>query len=366
MSQIKYKTIDFNEMFELKRGQIISKEYINIHKGEYPVYSTQVEEAFGYIDSYMYDGKYLIWNTDGLAGYIKIMDGKFSITNIVGIMFLKEPFTLETISLEYIKYILEPIFRSNKKGRMGENGKNEYTKLNSTMIKNLNIKIPMPVKEDGTFDMEVQQELTAKYELIKNKKQKLFDKKKEIEIINIDFYHSVATKEVPIVSICDICKSDKSITKAKIQAMKGDIPVYSATVGKPLGFVNFYNNDKPALLVVNDGDSGRTYIVKDEKYTIGKHVMGLKIKDKYKDQISLEFLQIIAEPLFLKQAKGNGLKNLPGVMVKETTVLIPVKPDGNFDINTQLDIAKKYLKVEQIKKSLSLKMNSLLELNINI
>lgn len=194
----------------------------------------------------------------------------------------------------------------------------------------------------------------------------LLYKKKEIENINIDFSHSVKTKEVSIIQICDICISDKSITKAKIQRIKGDIPVYSATIGKPFGFVDFYNNDTPALLVVNDGDSGRTYIVKDEKYTIGKHVLGLKIKDKYKEQISLEYLQIIAEPLFLKKAKGNGLKNLPGVMIKETKILIPVKQDDTYDIDTQLDIARKYSKVEQVKKQLPLKIDYLLALDIDI
>lgn len=50
---------------------------------------------------------------------------------------------------------------------MGQNGKNEYTKLNSTMIKNLKIKIPMPVREDDTFDLIKQQEIVSKYELIK-------------------------------------------------------------------------------------------------------------------------------------------------------------------------------------------------------
>lgn len=38
-------------------------------------------------------------------------------------MLLKAPYTLETISLEYIKYILEPIFRANKKAEWVKMGR---------------------------------------------------------------------------------------------------------------------------------------------------------------------------------------------------------------------------------------------------
>ena len=162
----------------------------------------------------------------------------------------------------------------------------------------------------------------------------------------------VNTKKVKISEICDICKSDKSITRAKIQTMKGEIPLYSATIGKPLGYVNFYNNDSPALLVVNDGDSGKTFIVNDNKYSIGKHVLGLKIKDEYKSEISLEYLQIISEPIFLQIAKGNGLKNLPGILIKNTYIELPINDDGSFDIDKQNNAVDKYNLIKQKKNAL--------------
>ena len=65
---------DKNGQDEVVRKHNIIREKKNIlleNPGKYPVYSTQGEEIFGFIDDYMYDGNYLIWNTDGLAGYIK-------------------------------------------------------------------------------------------------------------------------------------------------------------------------------------------------------------------------------------------------------------------------------------------------------
>ncbi len=174
--------IEFNKMFKLERGNIISKAFIADNKGDNPVYSTQ-KGVFGCINSYMKDGKYLLWNTDGLAGYIKITNGKFSYTNIVGIMIPTNYYDMNSINLDYLKYYLEPIFRKNRKGRFGINGKNEYTKINSTMIKNLNIKIPIPITNNGDYDIEKQREIAQKIATIESIKQDLYNKIKELSSI---------------------------------------------------------------------------------------------------------------------------------------------------------------------------------------
>ena len=57
---------------------------------------------------------------------------------------------------------------------MGINGKNEYTKLNSTMIRQLNIQIPIPIKDNGEYDLEKQEELAQKCATIESIKQNLY------------------------------------------------------------------------------------------------------------------------------------------------------------------------------------------------
>ena len=358
------KTVKFNDMFTLKRGKVISKKYINENRGKYPVFSTQVDEAFGYIDSYMLEGKYLLWNTDGLAGYIRVTEGKFSYTNIVGIILFRENFESDNISLEYLKNYLEPIFRKNVKGRMGNNGKNEYTKLNSTMIEKLDISIPIPIKSDGTFDLNAQEEIVKKYEVIKSKREMLLKKKSEIEQINISFTHGLNTSSVKIEQICDKCMSDKTITKEKLKDKPNIYPVYAGSVGSPLGYTDSYNNEKNALLVVNDGDSGKTYIVKNEKYTIGKHVTGLSIKEEYLNLIDLNYLQIVSEPIFIQKNKSQGRGNLPQGDILDTYVPIPVKSDGTYDLEKQQEISNKYKIIENIKTSISKNIIELTDIQI--
>ncbi len=180
-----YKTVALNDMFTFSRGNIISKSYIFENQGEYPVYSTQ-KEIYGYIDNYMLNGKYLLWNTDGLAGYIKIAKGKFSFTNIVGIMKPTGKINMTNISLEYLKCFLEPIFRKHRKGRMGINGKNEYTKLNSTMIKKLDISVRIPVNDSGDYDLEAQKDLARKYATIENIKDSIYKQVKDLTNIIVE------------------------------------------------------------------------------------------------------------------------------------------------------------------------------------
>ena len=95
----------------------------------------------------------------------------------------KEGVDFSNIDLKYIKFVLEPIFRKRKKGREGDLGKNEYTSLKPIAIKKMEDTIPIPIKEDGSYDLEKQKELANKYEQIENIKTEL--KNKIDELTNI-------------------------------------------------------------------------------------------------------------------------------------------------------------------------------------
>lgn len=53
-----------------------------------------------------------------------------------------------------------------KKGRLGIYGKNEFTKLNSTMIREIDIRVPIPLADDGSYDLEKQIEIAERYRQI--------------------------------------------------------------------------------------------------------------------------------------------------------------------------------------------------------
>ena len=101
------------EVATLSRGKVYSKEYLRDNPGKYPVYSSQTanDGVLGKIDSFDYDGEYLTWTTDGAyAGTIFHRKGKFSITNVCGLITLNSNniilrFLYYWLSIEAPKYV---------------------------------------------------------------------------------------------------------------------------------------------------------------------------------------------------------------------------------------------------------------------
>lgn len=155
-----------------------TKEWVSKNEGVIPLYSGTTVGEYAYINRADYSGEYLTWCIDGFAGYIMYHNEKFSITCHRGILIPTDKCI--DIDLKYIKYVLEPIFRKRKKGREGELGKNEYTSLKPIAIKRMKDAIPIPIREDGTYDVEKQKELADKYEQIEQIKKNLIQKITEL------------------------------------------------------------------------------------------------------------------------------------------------------------------------------------------
>ena len=92
-------------IFDITRGRVIAKTEIEDEplEGYYPVYSSQTANSgiLGYIPSYDFAIDSLTWTTDGAkAGTVFLRRGKYSITNVCGILTLKS----EKYSLDYLNY----------------------------------------------------------------------------------------------------------------------------------------------------------------------------------------------------------------------------------------------------------------------
>ncbi len=96
------------------------------------------------------------YNIDGTAGYIFYRKGRFSLSEKVRPLIIKEELK-EVLNPEYLKYIMQPIFRKNIRGRKGPNGENEFTKIGKTIIEDL--LIPIPVDNNQKFSYEKQTEI---------------------------------------------------------------------------------------------------------------------------------------------------------------------------------------------------------------
>lgn len=165
-NETKYVEVHPYDLFEPKNGKSqYTRTWCKDNHGEYPIYSGNTDGAYDYINRYDYDGEYLTWTKDGLAGYMMLLNGKFSLTSHRGILIPKRK--LKNIDLKYIYYVLEPIFRRRKKGRLADGEKNEYTTLNPDMIKKMQDTISIPVLDNGDYDFAKQNELASKYDQIR-------------------------------------------------------------------------------------------------------------------------------------------------------------------------------------------------------
>lgn len=122
------------EVATIQRGRVISKKYLENHKGEYPVYSSQTKDdgIIGKIESYDFDGEYITWTTDGAyAGTVFYRLGKFSITNICGLIKPKDE-----LMAKYLYYWLQIEAKRHVTGGSGN------PKLMSNVAANIAIPIP--------------------------------------------------------------------------------------------------------------------------------------------------------------------------------------------------------------------------------
>ena len=156
----------------LKGTSKYTKKYGNAHSGEYPVYSASSQKPLTFIDTFDFDGRYMTWSTNGFAGTMLILDGKFSINGDRGILVPKDNRT--DLDFDYMKFTLEPIFREMAKGRKGDNGEDEFTKLYPSMISD--VMVPVPIDGDGNIDLSAQKQIAAKYLAVQQCQQDVVDK----------------------------------------------------------------------------------------------------------------------------------------------------------------------------------------------
>ena len=176
-SNYNYRYYPLSELFVTEKGlSKYTKKFGNAHSGEYPVYSASSQKPLTYLDTFDYDGKYMTWSTNGFAGTILILDGKFSINGDRGILIPKD--NRNDLDFDYMKFTLEPIFREMAKGRKGDNGEDEFTKLYPTMI--ADVLVPIPVDCDGNIDLLAQKSIAAKYLAVQQCQQEIVYKLNEL------------------------------------------------------------------------------------------------------------------------------------------------------------------------------------------
>lgn len=262
---VEYKRL--GSLCDLSRGKVYSKPYITAHAGNYPVYSSQTanDGELGRISTYDYDGEYLTWTTDGAyAGTIFHRKGKFSITNVCGLIAVKFP---EILNLRFLYYWLSIKAQEYVYRGMGN------PKLMSNQMAPIEIPIPpLAVQEEivrildafTSYAAELQAELQARKEQYAYYRDQLltFDEHAE----------GVEWKKLGDDDVCNILTgfpfdSSKFVTQG-IKLMRGmnikrGILDFNQDIDKywesPIGFEKYLLNENDIVVAMDGSLVGKSF-----------------------------------------------------------------------------------------------------------
>lgn len=173
-------------VFRLARGRRITKKTINAHKGDIPVYSSsqRSDSVLGHVsEKFLIDEGLILFtepavliNIDGSVGHCFVKrDEKFSFIDVVAAL---QPVS-DDIDLDYLKCELQ--------SRIRESGADYQTKLYLGKIKSRKMTVKIPVRSDGSFDLEAQQDLAKRYQAIEEIREELNKKLEEAVRIQVVF-----------------------------------------------------------------------------------------------------------------------------------------------------------------------------------
>ena len=245
------------ELATIQRGRVISKKYLESHKGEYPVYSSQTKDdgVIGKIESYDFDGEYITWTTDGAyAGTVFYRLGKFSITNICGLIKPKDE-----LMVKYLYYWLQIKAKRYVTGGSGN------PKLMSNVAATIEIPIPSLdtqekiVKILDKFSNSVSElQIELQTELQSRTKQYNYYR----DMLLSEVYLNKITKEMEedrklriekLGNVCDL-KRGKRLVKNELQE-EGVFPVYQNSI-IPLGYYHESNFNGDKTFIISAGSAG--------------------------------------------------------------------------------------------------------------
>lgn len=147
----------------------------------------------------------------------------------------------------------------------------------------------------------------------------------------------------------------KRVVKKELSGMQGNIPLYSANVFEPFGFVlqsNVNVFDHPSILWGIDGNFDTNLIAPKVEFATTDHCGTIQILDQ---NIDPEYLLYAIEVQKTEESFDRSFRASLANM-KRFSVRIPVLDDGTFDVESQKKAASFFVKViEKREKLISIK-----------
>lgn len=353
---LNFVNVCVGELFDFPAIKGVSKSFVQKHQGTIPVYgSAQLEEPIGYVEDGFPGLKYfencLAWNRNGSTGYVFWHKGKFTTTDDHRPMTLKSEY-IGKVNLDYARQAIERVLLASFSWS-DKAGKEKVSK----------VEILIPVTESGDFDIDAQKYLTEVHNTVDDLKEKVSEYSKAISDLsvvltpNFDKY-----VEVRVDSIFEICKGSAKYTRSFGEAHKGQFPVYSASNVAALTHILSYDYDGRYLTWATNGFAGYMMILEGKFSCNGDR--GILVPSV--PNVDIDYVKILLEPILRGLAKGridedggNEFTKVYPSMVGDVVIKLPVLPNGDFDLEAQIEFSERHANIDGVFDSMLLELKRL-------
>lgn len=299
---VKVEWKSLGEVAELKRGRVMSKNYLSENSGIYPVYSSQTANngEIGKINSFDFSGTYLTWTTDGAnAGTIFYREGKFSITNVCGLIAIKN---LNIISYKFLFYWLNIRAKNYVYSGMGN------PKLMTHQIEK--IPIPIPCPENLEKSLKIQQEIVRILDSLSEETNQLtaaLQKELQIHQKQYNFYREelfkFEDKEVEWKSLGEIAEIGTGSRNTNEAVIDGEYPFFvRSQIPRK---INEFEFDETAIITAGDGVGvGKVFHFVNGKYALHQRAYRIVVKS---NKVNPKFLFYYIKSNFSKYVEKNSV-----------------------------------------------------------
>ena len=293
----------------LTRGRVISKEYLADNLGDYPVYSSQTVNngEIGKINSFDFDGEFVSWTTDGAnAGTVFYRSGKFSITNVCGLIKIQNNLEL---NYKFLFYWLSIEAKNHVYSGMGN------PKLMSHQMEKILIPIPpLSVQTEIVRILDALTALTSELtsELTLRQKQYEYYREKLLSFDSLEQLNMGGAKK----KLIDVAKIKNG--KDWKHFGEGDIPIYGS--GGIMGYVDTYSYDKPTVLIPRKGTITNIFYLEEPFWNVDTiyytEIDTTQILPKY-------FYHFMKTVDLTKLDTGSGRPSLTQAILNEIPIFVP-------------------------------------------
>ncbi len=362
--KIEFKQAKIGDLFKFPPTNTkLTRKFCRENDGDVPVHGCSKHESsiIGQIRDNIQGIKYyedcIGWNRNGVhVGRVFVHKHRFATNDDHRVMLLKNEYG-KLMNLDYLRWQLERKFLTS--GFLYSN------KCGVAKIRDLTI--PIPVDNTGNYSLDDQTYLLGKIDQIEEVKSKLSMIKDEIESASVDFEIGDNFVEENITKFFKCHKGSAKYTLNYIRTHSGSYPVYSSktTDEGVIGCIDTYDYDSECITWTTDGIYAGTVFYRNGKFSITTHCGVLLLKGDYEDQIDIGYIHRYLSKTLKDYAIGEGNKRVTLSILKQAILKIPIKDDGEYDIDKQREICKKYEAIDEVKNNILSSFGNYLNAEIN-